>query len=205
MKRLVAVLAAAAVMVSCIGCGSKKEKVDLPSEAGTEGKTVEVSETSEVEITMENWQEYFEIRQSVSPVTNDFDEIESAYIGYALYLKDEFEGKVFDADIDIGYTKSNPRVCTVEYHADTQELIMGEPFTESEMQSKGYYLDWLESVLEETSHVSMWIANHEVELGSFEGAWEDSNVVEGNVLKFDSCVYQYIEVTRIRGTLILFN
>lgn len=48
-----------------------------------------------VEITMENWEEYFELREIRLTYLNDFDEIDSIGFGYGIYLKEEYVEKLY--------------------------------------------------------------------------------------------------------------
>lgn len=48
-----------------------------------------------VEITMENWEEYFELREIRLTYLNDFGEIDYVGFGYGIYLKEEYVEKLY--------------------------------------------------------------------------------------------------------------
>ncbi len=50
----------------------------------------------EVEITLENWETYFELREAKGTYTNDFGEVEYVNIGYGIFLRDEYAQKLKD-------------------------------------------------------------------------------------------------------------
>ena len=73
-------------------------------------------ETETIEITIDNWQDYFEIKEDYSYDYNDFDEITSMYKVYNFYLKDGMTfvedsrqeiAVEYEYDIDYGYTFTN--------------------------------------------------------------------------------------------------
>ena len=43
-----------------------------------------------IELTLDNWQDYFELREAIDLYSNEFGELQHFSIGYGLFLKDEF-------------------------------------------------------------------------------------------------------------------
>lgn len=73
-------------------------------------------ETETIEITIDNWQDYFEIKEDYGYDYNDFDEITSMYKVYNFYLKDGMTfvedsrqeiAVEYEYDIDFDYTFTN--------------------------------------------------------------------------------------------------
>lgn len=73
-------------------------------------------ETETIEITIDNWQDYFEIKEDYDYDYNDFDEITSMNKVYNFYLKDGMTfvedsrqeiAVEYEYDIDYGYTFTN--------------------------------------------------------------------------------------------------
>ena len=95
-KRLIMILAMSMCMFLC-ACGGSE---------GTSGGLFEKEE--EVEITMDNWQDYFEFKEIVLPwnTYNAFDELESenVTIDYCIVLKDEYEIDEEKSKVAIEYT-----------------------------------------------------------------------------------------------------
>ena len=107
-----AILLTLALCLSAAGC-APKDTPQIPdtSETSTEiqaTQTVEVTETvpettaepettaapetaeipeKDVEITMENWEQYFELRVAVDPYRNENGEIEDWSFGYGVFLR----------------------------------------------------------------------------------------------------------------------
>ena len=203
MKRFWTLFVMISMMLFLFGCGSKEEKVEVPTEEGAEEKSVVIKDKDTVEITMDNWQDYFEIRKDVTEHTNDFDEVEEVFFGYSLFLKDEYADQIIDADVDIGFVKRNPFICPAEYNTDTGEVLFGNPYTQEEIQNKSEYLD-AEETDEDTVHMGMIsVEEGSTNLGSFYGACGDGYFKEGNTIKCDVKYFPDIEITRIRGTITI--
>lgn len=79
-----------------------------------------------VELTTDNWQDYFELREALSLYTNNFGEIESFNIGYGLFLKKEYISRLknitdvsFEIEADRAYR-------AVELDEATGDYTLGE-------------------------------------------------------------------------------
>ncbi len=76
------------------------EHYDLVSEADFEKVGAKT-----VEITMDNWADYFEIRETNYVYSNAFQEIEHMGFGFGVFLKDEFAEKLVDtySSVDVSF------------------------------------------------------------------------------------------------------
>lgn len=96
MKKLMMMLLSAVMVMSLAACGgsdSNNSKKDEPI----------VPETETVEITIDNWQDYFEIVEGTTVRTNEFDEPESVYPTMNLVLKEGIELGVNEYGTVMGY------------------------------------------------------------------------------------------------------
>lgn len=112
MKKLFALLLAAVMCFSLAACGGTAETNDNDTQKqevqSTEQTDTQQSEAEPVEqiieITMDNWQEYFEINYylSVNYRTNDFDEVTdtSLYLYPILELKKQYYNYVLDGAVE---------------------------------------------------------------------------------------------------------
>ncbi len=86
-----------------------------------------------VEITSENWETYFEVREAVHVETkNAFGEYEFVSVGYGVFLRPEYQQRVGnlkkDVQVYFKYSEADDTVCHhVEFNAETFELTVGEP------------------------------------------------------------------------------
>lgn len=71
----------------------------------------------EVAITMDNWQEYFEIRDYEEYKYNDFGELTWSDTGYGIYLKEEYLNDLQDYGVDVSFKVE----ASVEYRECDQD------------------------------------------------------------------------------------
>lgn len=100
MKKIIALLLVAVMCFSLAACGGDNEASN-----NNEPQTNESGEKTAkaVEISIDNWQEYFEIVEREETEKNEFEEIEDMYKGVYLVLKDEYEMVGYDTSIAIEY------------------------------------------------------------------------------------------------------
>ena len=114
-KKILSVFLATTIVMSLIGCGTKKEtskatNVEEVVENVAEQKVEEVAEETvvepvAVEITMDNWQDYFQIEQATAQYKNDKDEYEYVFFGFQITMKPEFTTKT-DSNNEVKFTVS---------------------------------------------------------------------------------------------------
>ena len=124
------------------------------TEAETEPETTETqpSETEPqpvtVEITMDNWQEYFELREYVEFNKNGFGEFERVSVSFALVNKDGMypECSLSDVTMEFSYTMKyvsvtvDPENDTIAYGADRGRVPYRDYTGVTTMHSAGQYI-----------------------------------------------------------------
>ncbi len=87
-----------------------------------------------VEITMENWETYFEVREAIiAQSLNAFGEFEMIEVGYGVFLRPEYEQRVANLydDVQVSFkcfaSENINESWYVEFNAETLELTVGEP------------------------------------------------------------------------------
>ena len=119
------------------------------TEAETEPETTETEpQPVTVEITMDNWQEYFELREYVEIKKNGFGEFEKVSVYYALVNKDGMspECNLSDVTMEFSYTKKYVSMSvdlengTITYGADRGKDPYGDYTGVTTMQSAGNYI-----------------------------------------------------------------
>lgn len=95
-KRILSMLFATTMLISLVGCGTTEENPsNAPTEETADKKTDKfVTEVETVEITIDNWQEYFEVKEAYMLFKNGFDEYDQIHMGYAITLKNEYLDKI---------------------------------------------------------------------------------------------------------------
>lgn len=204
MKKFYTLLLAAAMIFSLVACGGeeKAENSGAPQTADqadnvitttvvTESSKVELPQ--EVEITLDNWQDYLEMKYMVGWDYNAFDEIEGfSYIYPVLALKEDFAGRTVskNTELAVGFTAT--------------ELWKT---ASADIESKTY--EWgEESGVKEKEVVSDTAKFYAEGLGSNERILKEGGIVilnpfskHGNgVVSYP--YYEDFEITRIEGTLI---
>lgn len=169
MKQILAVLLAAAFCVALGACGNNYAKYDqligylesgdyeaaqneierLESlrEAEDDTASTDTAKVTAVQITSDNWDDYFEIVREETPVKNDFGETERMYVDNYFKLKDGFtmaerrEGSETSIALEYSYTKEYR---FFEVNKETGEVTLGErneeqePRPETGMKTIGY-------------------------------------------------------------------
>jgi len=185
MKKKVFLLLTAFICISICACGGTKK---------------------EVEITMENWQEYFEIK----PVLKDFDfeknvfdeivglEIEYGDGGTAFCLKEEYVDKFVSADI------------AVEINTKQAD---GAWF-KCNMSTGDYEVEYLNDYDQSVSHFYEMVTNFSDKIYSEKmtdveclivpnGHMSSLGEIDGDIVNIYVLACPNSEVTRIQGTLVI--
>lgn len=232
MKKLIAVLLVAVMCFSLVACGGETPNTDDNSEQeqqtqnGNNEPEVTNPDVSEpdntepentepqyetVEITIDNWQEYFEIIPYVEVDTNAFDEYDDVNPYYTFALKETFRGHVVDCDLAVEVTGSFARLFKCELDLNTNQAVF-TPYSESDYEvfDDNYRFRYDYYYQPERTDATTFEVNgsNDGEITSEEffqlGRYSDFVVNEEKTLltmAFGS--YMNIEVTRIQGTLTL--
>lgn len=141
MKKMLALLLAAVMCLSLAACGGGQSSTDNNSaqeqQTGTSTNDHEVTEADvsepentepqyeTVALTLENWDEYFEITNDLIFAKNEFDEIWRIDCNFYLELKPEYIEKCLGADdfaIKIAWTSTSQADAAINYEDETYEL-----------------------------------------------------------------------------------
>lgn len=123
-------LVAAILCLSVAACGSSepattKAPTKTPTEAPTDAPTEPVP--VKIEITIDNWQEYFEIVYREEPLKNEFGDITDLATGHYLVLKDKYAQKnelsIFNCDVVMEFTYYRERFF-VEFDKETGDYTI---------------------------------------------------------------------------------
>ncbi len=79
-----------------------------------QGGMYSAAEVELVELTMDNWSDYFEIKGMVVPEIDEFGELTGACLNYYFSVREEYAGRIVDKDVSI------------EYQIDTSAMVLGE-------------------------------------------------------------------------------
>lgn len=210
MKKTIALLLALVLCLSLCACGGGNdtpETTEAPTKpAPTEPAPTEPAPTTPptteaftptetepqyttVEITMENWENYFEYNLTVSPRMNAFGEVETLCPVMRFHLKDEWASITTDIDVALEYNATDTYSCMFSYNIDTGEFVVGEKI--EDMDSGGLW--GFTKAMDET--------NIEAGVSLFGTPIPGRAEVEGNIAKILGSMYATIEILRIQGTI----
>ena len=144
-----------------------------------------------VELTLDNYSDYFEYETYLDYSTNSFGEISSVYIGDIFRTKEGLN--VFDGEAAIEFSYVGREVAVISYDTDAKTFELGEETERSKQWNHNPY----------TSTTTLRsVYNYEVQPSEFSyfgtGLYSDSIDKEENTVD----KYEY-EITRIQGTLYL--
>lgn len=186
MKKLFTMLLVVVMIFSLVAC------------SGTETNNSESNQET-IEVTLDNWKDYFELRVAVEEEMNDFDELEKIYPATYFILKEEFENNIIEMDIAVEYSCKEPFYQEFSYNVETGEMSegqviegsLGEPevnetFTltfSNDFSWGDVYMDY----------------GHKIVQG-FEGG---SFSLDGNIASVNRKMYTNVDIVRVQGTLTL--
>lgn len=133
---LLAILTLCAVCLITSGCSAQKNK--SPNHSTTqENSNIHIPSPKEIEITLENWDTYFEFIEKEEEYKNEYNETEHIMHYYALVLKDDYVMSETGTDIAVEYSYLdtrykvkedliNKRIEWVEYIEDSDDDVVEE-------------------------------------------------------------------------------
>lgn len=227
MKKLLAFLLAAILIFSLAACGSndsyaKYEELyqyleakdydsavayiqdlagtveDAPATEETVPSTEEPSYTT-VEITLDNWQDYFEVQLVASENRNAFGELVDFVPCYCLRLKDEWEDSVVALDLAIESSASEGNPCWYEYNMETGEIVRGEHEDDKSKCGIQSGFAWPGEAISLTREHLDFPEEGSLHAFNYEGTF----VIEGNIARVLGETCSDLTIARIQGTLTI--
>ena len=204
MKKIMSLILALVMVFSLCACGGTATEETSGTNKETTNETTEQSNKAddtkvddipkEIIITVDNWQDYFEIKEVPTWDYNDFDEIEE--IGYyvtAIVLKDEYANMEVSDETKLAFEYT--AVCKeVSFEGDIETLVitLGEPDAESETVTETLSFDKV------IQHKERMTATYKqlIEVCQPIALFPTSPYV-GKAI-----IYEDISISRVEGTLI---
>ena len=220
MKKWIALLLAAVLCLSLAACGNGKTEDNSGTSQGqtTDNSLQDTDEPSNaelteqtVEITLDNWQEYFEFRPVVYESKDSYNEITGMQVIYKFLPKEAIAENIVEVGedderivFDVQYI--DPYACIYRYDLNTQELTVGE-FTEG---SSPYSADdLLPSYDCSGTYDSSRDAGYFPEDGYrviMEPLNErDTGTIKDNIIEAYGYAFSSVEITRIKGTITILK
>ena len=156
----------------------------------------EQRDSSEIAITLDNWNQYFEVKESPVWEEDAFGEAEVFRARYCLFLKDEYRGKVDE-------TKEASVAFAFEYDWILADIDLN--YDTREYSYTGKVHEYSQGQERTTFVVDTWMLMGEEDCGTIcscaEGYFTDDNDVKiPNCYKFTN-----VEVTKVEGSIFLFD
>ena len=176
---------------------AQKHEIQSSKQTETPQSNAEPVEKT-IEITLDNWQEYFEIRPNTHGALYDsFGEFERLdYVNWAMFLKHDVADNVTKLeDVAIEYSFRDGYFCWFEYNLDTKELVQKNAAAEGEVDS------WLK-VADSNRDLPIYIRD---ENGCFLVFINKhlSESLNDNIYSFIGEAYETMEIVRIKGTITI--
>lgn len=193
MKKIISIFLILLISVSLVACGTSARRI---------GNMLKSKE--KIEITMDNWNDYFEIKDIIKPGVeiekNDFDEIENIKLvgGTYFILKEEYIKRFVSSDIAIEYNTNQAKTMLAKYN------IKEENFESKYLEDDYYGLPFYEWIGNRTNNICMdTVKNYEYLLTDKNGKYGEFVSIEGNIADIYFIMYTNCEITRIKGTLTI--
>lgn len=130
MKKIIALLLVAVMCFSLAACGGDKEASNnnepQTNNSGSQQEQSSNAKEKEIVITVDNWQEYFEITYGLKEEKDNFDKITyTDSLVCSVKLKDEYVNKLVDTKFEIDFEFEKTTIfwkANVNYENGTYEL-----------------------------------------------------------------------------------
>ena len=223
MKKRIALLLAAALCVSLAACGEKDGKTgtdgsqeqsaaSAASAQDADGTDDKAQTKQTIEITLDNWQEYFEFRPVVYETKNSYNELTGMQVIYKFFPKeaiaDNIVGVGEDDDrivFDVQYI--DPYACLYRYDLNTKKLTVGE-FAED---SSPYRADDLLPSYDESgtydsaNDPGYFPTDGYMVITSPLNEKDMDCTVKDNIMESYGYAISSVEITRIKGTFTILK
>lgn len=222
MKKWIALLLAAILCLSLAACGNGKTE---DSSGTSQGQTTDHSpqDTDEpgnaelteqtIEITLDNWQEYFEFRTVVKVRKDAYNEITGMAVYYKFFPKEAIAENIVAVEengddrivFDVQYI--DPYACIYRYDLNTQELTI-EEFTEG---SSPYRADDLLPSEDKSGTYDSWYNAGYFPKDGYDVIVMPLNekdtdcTVKDNIMESYGYAISSAEITRIKGTITILK
>ena len=221
MKKWIALLLAAVLCLSLAACGNGKTEDNSGTSQGqtTDNSLQDTDEPSNaelteqtVEITLDNWQDYFEFRPDVHVLKDSYNEITGMQVIFKFFPKEAIAENiavpgVFDDDrivFDVQYI--DPYACIYRYDLNTQELTVGE-FTEGSSPYSADDLlpsyDW--SGTYDSSRDGGYFPEDGYRVIMEPLTVSDTCTIKDNIIEAYGYAFSSVEITRIKGTITILK
>lgn len=204
MKRQLVLLLATLICISLCACGGSESTNGSNANIQTEsnnGTNTNSKTEKEVEITVDNWQEYFEIKREVNVHRDAFDEITSVGISEHFTIKEEFKDKIVSCDIAIRLFGSQCEQYMVKYDINTnvtETSLVDNP----DKIFNG--LDYSELTCEETIEMGMESITNGFPLSLNRLDYTDE-IGEDNIAYIEILSFENIEAIKAQGTITIME
>ena len=220
MKKWIALLLAAVLCLSLAACGGKAETSGNDTQGQqTSQNTQQTGEESSktepkeqvIEITLDNWQEYFEFRPVVYESKDSYNEITGMQVIYKFLPKEAIAENIVDVGedderivFDVQYI--DPYACVYSYDLNTQKLTIGEYTEDSSTYSADDLLpseDW--SGTYDSRYDAGYFPTDGYRVIMEPLNVRDTGTIKDNIIEAYGYAFSSVEITRIKGTITILK
>ena len=220
MKKWIALLLAAVLCLSLAACGNGKTEDNSGTSQGqtTDNSLQDTDEPSNaelteqtVEITLDNWQEYFEFRPVVYESKDSYNEITGMQVIYKFLPKEAIAENIVDVGedderivFDVQYI--DPYACVYSYDLNTQKLTIGEYTEDSSTYSADDLLpseDW--SGTYDSRYDAGYFPTDGYRVIMEPLNVRDTGTIKDNIIEAYGYAFSSVEITRIKGTITILK
>ena len=220
MRKLIALLLAAVMCLGLAACGDSKTEensgtvqgqttADSPQDTDA-SSSAELTEQT-VEITLDNWQDYFEFRPVVEVKKDSYNEITGMQVIFKFLPKEAIAENIADVGEDderivFDAQYIDPYACVYSYDLNTQKLTIGEYTEGSSSYSADDLLpseDW--SGTYDSIYDGGYFPTDGYRLNMYPLNKYDDCTVTDTIVESYGYAYSSVEITRIKGTITILK
>lgn len=190
MKKAFSLLLALVMCLSLCACGGNDTpETEAPTETTAPIQTEPQNTT--IEITLDNWMEYFEFRRVVVDRRNGFNELTEFYPNMNMCLKPEWAEVATEMEVAVEYSCMNGYRQWFTYNADTKELTEGE-------------IDSGSALISDLLNQTLSLKDYSINDGKIlYGASATAFEIKDNIATVLGTTYSDVEIIRIQGTITI--
>lgn len=153
--------------------------------------------TETIEITAENWQQYFEVKLAATVHKNDFDEVEMCFANHYVYVKQEYRDRLVEADVAFGWSCDGYGLAVYTHDLDTGALTYGDVAEQD--APLGTNTEGTFSYKYNADRQKYFAKINTDSMGTV----TDSTVVNRNTVTWKGYFWEQVVITRVQGSITI--
>lgn len=150
-----------------------------------------------IQITEDNWQNYFEVKLAAKITKDDFGEMKNGFADNYIYIKKEYRERLASANVAFGWYVSGYGYCTFTHdletgaisYSDYVSMSTGTPKQDEDGTCSYVFGDDMQK--------------YYVKISAMGGTTTDTFAVDGTTATWGGYIWANVDITKVQGSIIL--